>query len=147
MATATILKRSLFGLLSTVALTAPVLALFSLTATRASAAPLSYDLPCQVNQWDGVALAGGKIMVRNTTGRTIPQDTNIELTVEIRPVAFARVRYVTSTVVAYRNVYVNEDLSSGDTPSGGRSCTAKVSFLRRGSLDYTERNFQRVVVP
>ena len=147
MTTATTLKRSLFGLLSTVALSAPVLVLLSLTAVHTSAAPLSYDLPCQVNQWDGVALASGKIMVRNTTGKFIPQGTDIELTVYIRPVAFARVRSVTSTFAAYRGVSVNEDLPSGDTPPGGRSCTAKVSFLKLGSLNEPEKHFPRVVVP
>jgi hypothetical protein len=140
MATANASKCSLFGLLPTVVLSAPLA--LSLTAFRASASPLSYTLPCEVNQWDGVALQGGKIMVKNTTGRTIPQDTNIEITVQVRPVAFARTRFVTSTVVAYRNVYVNESLSSGDTPSGGRSCTAKMYSLPASVLERSGRHFQ-----
>lgn len=83
----------------------------------------TYNLACGVNKADGVALKV-RMMVKNTSGRTIKQGTNIQIRVLIAPYSLR-----TYTVVAYRDVYANDSIGF-DQPSKARACSAKYSVPR-----------------
>lgn len=118
----------------TLAAAALAAAILPAAALDASAAPgavttfgKTYVLQCQASANDGVALKV-RIMVKNTTGRTIKQGTPITLRYGYRYIPGARIQRVASqTQIAYRDVQANDSIGF-DQPRGVYRCSAKVTL-------------------
>jgi hypothetical protein len=108
------------------ALATAALALVSFEAAAAPGAVTSftktYTLQCSAGQWDGNALKANRTIIKNTTGRAIPQGAKISIRY-FMPYGFAVTRE------AYRMVGINDTIAFDDF-GRAKFCVASVTLPR-----------------
>jgi hypothetical protein len=101
-------------------------------------AQITYQLPCAVNQTDATAPRTGQTMIENATGKTIPENTSVDLTVRVETPG-TKVQFIQSKI-SFPETAPGLKRSGGDTPLNARSCIAKVSFMERKNVYHDKKS-------